>query len=322
MVRPGTPAGIDGYLRETLGRELWLGVYLGPPRAVQKPVLQLISPGSGTFAFAKLGVTPYTRDLVRTEVAVLARLRDVSWQHLRIPAVLHHGHWHSHEVLVLQALRRRRTGSDSSPPELITQAAVELARCRGTRSTPVLNSDYWQSLRSRIESLTGGPSPAAATLGHAVEHLQEHLSTSVGSATVTGGPVIEFGAWHGDWADWNLAVSGDHVLVWDWELFGDDVPLGFDAVHRKVQNGVIFGGLSPQQSFAQALEHSPELLAPFAVTPAHAGLVTLLYTVEIATRYLEVAEHSTLLADLDGWLAPVITRLLGLFEARDSPTRA
>ncbi len=52
-----------------------LGVLVGPPRANRKPVLRLLARDGSTTAFAKLGATPVTAALVRSEAAALAARR-------------------------------------------------------------------------------------------------------------------------------------------------------------------------------------------------------------------------------------------------------
>jgi hypothetical protein len=42
---------------------------------------------------------------------------------------------------------------------------------------------------------------------------------------------VPFGAWHGDFGAWNLAATTGPPLVWDWERYARDVPLGSDVVH-------------------------------------------------------------------------------------------
>src|SRR5581483_11707468 len=94
------------------------------------------------------------------------------------------------------------------------------------------------------------------------------------------------GSSHGDFAPWNMTAVADHVLVWDWEKFEPDVPVGFDLVHSDVQGAVVLAGASPSDAFAATERRGPELLAPVGNNAAHAELVLWLYAVDIASRYL------------------------------------
>ena len=51
-----------------------VSLHLGPARANRKPVLQLIAPDGETLGFAKLGIGPLTRRLVRAETTALSAL--------------------------------------------------------------------------------------------------------------------------------------------------------------------------------------------------------------------------------------------------------
>ena len=55
---PGTPDTIETHLREILGREISLGIQLGPPRANRKPILQVLDSDGQPLAFGKLGINP------------------------------------------------------------------------------------------------------------------------------------------------------------------------------------------------------------------------------------------------------------------------
>lgn len=289
---------VDEYLRQALGTDLHLGVYLGPPRAVRKPILQVVTPAGRTLAFVKFGVNDYTNHLVRAETAVLSRLGSQPWEVLRVPRVLHSDTFQGCQVLVLEALERRRAASGAGT-EAITRAMVELSRVGGTERAALLDSDYWRSLADRIAALSG-PHADLLAAAHA----------ALGASDRAQQAVLGFGSWHGDFGSWNLAVSGGSVLVWDWEFFASGVPLGFDAVHRIVQDDVVFGDRSPEDAFDGAMRRSAEILAPFDVAAPDAELTVVLYTLEIATRYLEDAEHSTRMADLEAWLRSTLAGLL------------
>jgi hypothetical protein len=104
-----------------------------------------------------------------------------------------------------------------------------------------------------------------------------------------------------------MATLRDTLLVWDWERFADDVPLGFDAVHYDFQSAVVRQGADPAVAVTETVERAAELLTPFGVTAA-ARLTALLYLTDIATRYLqdEQAEAGARLGKLGQWLLPVL----------------
>jgi hypothetical protein len=277
------------HLRTCLGRDLDVSLYIGPARAAQKPVLQLLTPAGRTFAFAKLGVSEISRPLVRHEGATLAELGSRAWQRLGVPAVLHCGSWRGHEVLVQQAFGR--DGAREVPPATLTAAMVELADVRGRTTTRLVDSPFWHALRGRLAGLA--PGPHAAALRAAADRVGAHRADEP----------LTLGCWHGDWAPWNMLATAERVLVWDWETFGEGLPMGFDRVHHDVQRAVVLANVPPAEAYAATARTAPHDLAPFGVAPAAARLVVLLYLLHLATGHLEQDERHVRLARLDEWLA-------------------
>jgi hypothetical protein len=122
-----------------------------------------------------------------------------------------------------------------------------------------------------------------------------------------GATDLRYGAWHGDWAPWNMASLIDTVLVWDWERFTPGVPAGFDAVHYELQKRIQTTA-DAGEAVTATVRRAPELLKPFDVAPAAQRLTALLYLVDLATRYLadRQAEAGARLGVLGTWLLPVL----------------
>jgi hypothetical protein len=287
---------IDGYLSAVLGRELSVSIHIGPARANRKPVLQLISPDGETFGFAKLGTGPLTQHLVRAETSTLNALGDTGLTRLIVPRVLHAGQWRGLPVLVQSALpvwlpRAPLTGAR------LTAAMLDIAGCCGYSSGPLVGSAYWADLRGRLAAL--GDRPDGVALAAAAELI----------AGQAGKTWLRYGAWHGDWAPWNMANLDGALLVWDWERFARGVPLGFDAIHHELQRRI-----QSSDDAAGAVEATvraaDELLAPFGVTGDARELTALLYLVDLAARYLtdRQAEAGARLGVLGTWLLPVLIR--------------
>lgn len=124
-----------------------------------------------------------------------------------------------------------------------------------------------------------------------------------------GDTVFRYGAWHGDWAPWNMANLADALLVWDWERFATGVPLGFDAVHHELQKR-IQSTQDARGAVESTVRKAAELLAPFGVPTEGREVTALLYLVDLATRYLtdRQAEAGARLGVLGTWLLPVLIR--------------
>lgn len=292
-VSPGADT-IQAYLGSVLGRDVLISTHLKTARANRKPVLQLLTPHGETAGFGKVGVNPLTRDLIRAERAALDTLAAQSLRNLTIPRVIHHGRWQGHDVLVLSALPVWRPRRALRPGQLAA-AMTELAGAQGQCRGPLTGSAYLARLRSRLEAAPAGPDRAA--LGAA-------LDATVG---VAAGTQLTFGAWHGDWTPWNMASTVDGLLVWDWERFATGVPAGFDALHYRLQSAVVRRQSAPAAA-ADCVRAAPAALAPFGVPAAEAGLVAILYLIELSVRYLadRQAEAGAPLGRPGTWLIPAI----------------
>jgi hypothetical protein len=296
VVEPGVASDdIRSHLCRTLGRPVWVSLYIGPARAVRKPVLQLLDERGTTFAFAKLGVDPFTAQLVRAEATSVAMLAGMRWTTLSVPTVIHAGSWQGLELLVQSAFPRGRQATSREP--LLGRAMNELARALPVQTTPLGDSDYWRALVSRVETLP--PSTSADLLRRGLSDLARRKL----------GTQLEFGASHGDWTPWNMTISQGRAQVWDWEKFERGVPIGFDAVHYAVQGDVVINRLTPAAAFRSCLDSGHELLAPLGANARHARMIVRLYACDIAARYLldrELDAGSTRMAELGNWLGAVI----------------
>jgi hypothetical protein len=287
---------IDGHLSEALGRELAVSLHIGPARANRKPVLQLISPDGETFGFGKLGTGPLTRQLVRAETAALTALSGSGLTGLTVPSVLHAGQWRGLQVLIQSALPVWLPRAPLTEHRLVA-AMLDLAGCQGLSHGPLDESPYWHGMRERLAAVSDRPEGVG--LASAAELLVKHA----------GADPFRYGAWHGDWAPWNMANVADSLLVWDWERFATGVPLGFDAVHHELQTRIQSTG-DAKAAVEATVRRAGTLLEPFGVPAAGRETTALLYLVDLAVRYLtdRQAEAGARLGVLGTWLLPVLIR--------------
>jgi len=306
----GGPAdSLPRHLERVLGRDLLVSLAVGPPRANRKPVLQLLTHSGETVGFAKVGVNDLTRRLVRAERDALEALARAPLAGVTVPSVLHAGEWRGLDVLVQSPLpvwrrrsagrvgRRTRGGFFGQQGEGTVSARASamraVAEAGGVEHRPLAGSPYLAQLRSRLSAI--GDRVAASTLDQALD------------AVIVPGGRVAFGAWHGDWTDWNHAVLPGTVLVWDWERYAQGVPVGFDALHHHLQGAV--RGTPARADAARFLDAAPALLAPLGVDSRCARTVAVLYLVDIAARWLADGQaaagarfgqvHTWLLPELD-----------------------
>lgn len=284
-----------GYLREVLGHDLHVAVYMGSPRANRKPVLQILGPDAQTVAFAKVGTNALTRELVDHEARALAFLTARPMSAVTTPRVLHHGLWNGHEILVQEALGQGGTRR-AVISSLLQRAMVDVAGLEGVVTCNARDSSYWRRLDDRISDLQ--PDVQGVRLKSELDALNP----------VAASTEIAFGAWHGDWTPWNMLCQGDRIQVWDWERFDTDVPVGFDALHFALQRAVARDSEQARSAATRLLESSAGLLAPFGTSVGAARLVATLYLLDLGARYLKDGQHEAgaALGDLQTWLLPAV----------------
>jgi hypothetical protein len=314
-VRVDDPASTDTFERHlatVLGDGLALSVHIGPARANRKPVVQVLDRSGHTVAFVKLGTTALTRQLVRAETTALVALGHAGLTTIAVPKVLHTGQWHGHEVLIQQALPVWRTRVPLTGPRLVA-AMKELAGCCGTRRGPLDGSGYATRLRARLDAVADQPEgrqlAVAATAVFAAAAGGAPAPRATGSPHPGPGVRLAFGAWHGDWAPWNMATLDDALLVWDWERFTPGVPMGFDALHHDLQCRLTEADGDARAAVDAMLAAAGRLLLPFGVADDRAVEVTaLLYLIDLATRYVadRQAEAGARLGVLGTWLLPAL----------------
>jgi hypothetical protein len=310
VTAPPEAESIESYLRSVISPDIRVSVRLGPARANRKPVLQLLTTSGAPAGFVKIGFNPLTRDLVRAESTSLTWLEGAGLRGIAVPRVLHHEQWHDLDVLVLSPLpvwQRRRPVS----PRQLSAAMDTVARVGGLRHGAAPAEAYLRQLRKRLEA--ADPSPE-----------REALLESLGALAATGACAgLSFGSWHGDWSPWNMASTGEGLLVWDWERFASGVPLGFDALHYWLQSEVGPQHRDPLAAAAGCAENAARLLAPFGVDAGHARLTAALYLADVAIRYLadRQAQAGAPLGDPGTWLIPALVTEMARLPAQQNGRR-
>ena len=283
----------EAYLSAVLRRDVMVSTHLGAARANRKLVLQVLTARGETAGFAKISVSPLTRDLIRAERTALDILAAADIRRLTIPQVLHYGQWQGREVLVMNALptwRQRRT----LRPGQLAAAMSELSAVGGHVRGPLAGSQYLADLRSRLANCPASQDRQSLTAA---------LTKLAASDTQ-----LTFGAWHGDWTNWNMACTCQGLLVWDWERFGRAVPVGFDFLHYRLQAAVVSRPQVAPAAAVDCVRNAASTLAPAGVPSSEAPLTALLYLAELSTRYLadRQAEAGARLGRPGFWLIPAI----------------
>ena len=120
---------------------------------------------------------------------------------LGVPPVRHHGSWRDLEVLLLGPVASRSTSSVRGAE--LGDVMARLSFAWGHRSEVLADSAFWARLRDEASAAEG---PHAPRLRLAFDR----------AAAAYGDRQVAFGAWHGDWTPWNMAVDDHAFVVWDW----------------------------------------------------------------------------------------------------------
>lgn len=302
VIRPdgsaGKPETIEAYVAEVLGDTVLSLSLGGQRRANRKPVLQVLRPDGTALAFVKLGTNDLTNRLVHAEHEALLRLSGVRGRlpNIGVADVLQAGTWHGAQILVQSCLPVRRRGVRLDPAR-VAAGALEVARAFGTRLVPLASSTYLRDLQARLQALLPGPEASV------LQSICRGLSTPEPRREVL------FGASHGDWTPWNMAQTPERLLVWDWERFTSDAPVGVDAVHFAMQERTARRGTEPRAVAEHLLSAAPVLLRPLGVHARNAELVVLLYLIDIGGRYLADSDvrSGARLAEVGQWLLPLLS---------------
>lgn len=251
---------------------------IGRPGPFRKPVLQAFRPDGSVLGYVKTGWNDVTRSLVRTEAEMLEACAERRPASMLVPEPVHHGAWRDLETVVASPLplgiRRYRPWRETPPLE----ATRDVAALFGRRSAPLAAGDYWARTVRRLESLTPRVEQEVATAADA-------YASDV--ADRDGGRVLEFGAWHGDWAPWNMARLDDGLVVWDWEHGGRDVPFGFDPLHFQFQLAFIADQLPLHDALARTSELATPSLEALGLSPDRIAATVRLHLLEVFLRYQE-----------------------------------
>jgi hypothetical protein len=294
-VEAAADGGIERYLAERLGREVRIGLYLSAPRANRKPVLQLLSPAGELLGIAKIGAGDVAGRLVEAEHRALETVATHRPAGVLVPQVLAFGCWREMPVLLLGALpvQERRV---ALAPGALNRAMAEVASVGRLDWHDLAASPYADALTRRLGGVPDGDD--RQLLEELIDRLLERY----------GARPLSFGSWHGDWTPWNMASTRRGLLVWDWERFGHGVPLGFDALHHRLQSAIVPGGEPPGDAALRLWRDAGSTLRPFTGGADEARATALLYMIELAGRMLAdgQAAAGARLGAVGSWLLPAI----------------
>lgn len=294
--RAADGSGLVDHLAQILSHDVIAGVYLGPRRANRKPVLQLITAEGELLAYVKVGMNDFTSKRVSNETAALRELNRVPLRTMTVPEVLADGAWRGHRFLVLAPVPTR---SDAEPvPDRRAGAMAELSRSFGVKTTRLAQADWWREIEDGLMTVTGADAALLRSLAARV-------------AEFFGDCLLETGAAHGDWTPWNMAVVDGHVVVWDWERFRYNVPIGWDAIHYAAELHR-HSGVRPGDVLTRMIAGVFTTTQGCGSTTNDAQLVFVTYLLDLGQRYLTDGQSTGVQprGPISQWLLEPLTKLV------------
>jgi hypothetical protein len=277
------PAGPDpdslvAHLRDLLGEpELVVGVALGTPGPNRKPVLQAATPDGRVLGFVKIGWNAITAEQVAAEAVALADYTTRPGETFDVPRLLAEGTWRDLRLSVASSLPadvRRHAQPALAPPTRITR---EIAGRDGVTESPLLASPYWRRLTRRVDEVAAGDDRTGDVLAAYLGRVEERH----------GGAPLRWGAWHGDWAPWNVGWSTGRLQVWDWEHTRGDVPLGLDLLHWFFQVAFVLERADVGAAIGSCGQRAAAGLRELGVDARADVAMAALYLTEIVLRFAE-----------------------------------
>ncbi|TQK73057.1 hypothetical protein FBY23_4881 [Nocardioides sp. SLBN-35] len=266
--------GLAEHLSEVLGTRVSFSISIGTARVNRKPVLQVFDEDGRCRAFAKVGWSENTCADVTAEGRALATVTALSYEHVVPPPLLARTSWAGRPVLVIGPLQpspwRRHRRSWTPPEEAMTELASSFASTDGRLADSAWWHRQWEATGALTDPVLRG------RFGRAMERVD----------SIVGRRELSWGAWHGDWTPWNMAIAGDAVLLWDWERFETGVPMGLDPLHYVV-NSFNAGVPTSPEGVLRALCFASYRDRSLGGEP---HVTSLLYLVAILTRYLRLVE--------------------------------
>lgn len=272
------PFGLVEAIAGSLGEpELVASVSLGPRRRNRKPVVQLLRPDGTTVGFAKIGWSPFTRELVSNEATWLRFVDGRMPTGLVAPAVLFKATVDGTnpddganpiDVVVTAPLRTSFFSHRRDPLPIETMVALARLKPDGhnnVASLPLVN-EWRQTAVAKLVDL-------------------DALAQRHSNATV------ETGLWHGDLTPWNSATTGGVSSVWDWEFAGDGRPVGFDAMHLAFEQVRRAQPNNEAAAIQAVIEETPSILdsIPGPAVTSSVDAVIDLYLAELLARETRLA---------------------------------
>ncbi|MBT8326535.1 MAG: hypothetical protein KJP21_02350, partial [Bacteroidia bacterium] len=174
--------------------------------------------------FTKIAYGVKTRQMLKNETRTIEKLTDFNFSYSILPQLLSSTKNHIQISDVSTGERSLRLETSH------INALIEIAH--KTKNNTVLGTTkmYLEAMESyknlNMKNDQRLPKALKRKLQWLINSFDEHLK-------------IETTIAHGDFTPWNCYVSNDQISLYDLEMAQDKMPLGYDAFHFVIQNGIL-----------------------------------------------------------------------------------
>jgi hypothetical protein len=262
-------------LEEALGSPALIATALRVRVPFRKPMLQVLNGAGELIGYAKVAWNDVTAENLRAEHEAL-RAFAAATSAIRTPEVVALLEHRGFPILVTRPMPGdvRRQRPDDGPPA--TNVARETSEVLCSLRPP---TGIAERLRSRLAAVEASGSHSS--------WVPRVVATAVEVEDAVDPTGLPAGAWHGDWAPWNIGADATAVWIWDWEHWRADVPLGLDLPHYVFQQRFTAERAPLADAFAAARTTAAGPLAALGYGPGERHAVHAIHVLEVCLRYLE-----------------------------------
>lgn len=149
---------------------------------------------------------------------------------------------------------QKQTFSTITYPEIIEKEGFEYCQTafdKNLERSPILNSLHVEAttelFSKSLQNITLNESNSfgkSMALLRKLEHDPQmpkglHAKLYLLQSQLDHDKKADFGCAHGDFTSWNMYISENKLLVYDWESFDTEMPKGFDLFHFIIQQGIL-----------------------------------------------------------------------------------
>tara|TARA_B110000971_G_scaffold29417_1_gene26469 strand:- start:2866 stop:5247 length:2382 start_codon:yes stop_codon:yes gene_type:complete len=178
-----------------------------------------------TYSFTKIAYKATATELIQNEKKAITKLADYNLLNTTIPQLLSYSEHHIQTRDLSSAGKRSSKLEDSHINSLL-----ELAQKTKNTAMLRLTSIYKETLDNYREIQMDLDKRLPNAMNRKLQWLISSINDQSTIETVTA---------HGDFTPWNCFATQNQLALYDLEMVQEKMPLGYDAFHFVIQNGIL-----------------------------------------------------------------------------------